>query len=104
MSFFLSILIGPSGDSPDREWDLARIKASTLVLACPGKAVLAHEILNGKGIVIGEAELPERKLDIGLLSMMRIEADCYEQNVLATGCRLLKEENVVVPRVEKRDP
>ncbi|MNS60425.1 hypothetical protein D3C72_934220 [compost metagenome] len=68
----------------------------------PGPAVAIHQVFTlGFGVVI-QPQLPQRQLEMRLLGVVRVEADCHQDVVVALGRALGEVQDVVVPAVEER--
>ena len=59
-------ILRPSTDPPDGEGKF-QIEPDALMFSCPHDLAPAHQVLGPQGVVIGQAEFPERNFDIRLL-------------------------------------
>src|SRR5271167_5064429 len=94
-------ILRPSTDPPDGEGKF-RIEPDALMFSCPHDLAPAHQVLGPQGVVIGQAEFPERNFDIRLLGGAGIETDRDEDDILPVDSRLLEEHDTLVPGVVKR--
>lgn len=68
----------------------------------PGPAVAVHQVFaQGVGVIV-QPQLPRRQFEAGLLGVVRVEADRYQDVVVALGRALGEIQDVVVPAVEER--
>src|SRR5271167_1845836 len=63
-------ILRPSTDPPDGKGKF-RIESDALMFSCPHDLAPAHQVLGPQGVVVGQAEFPERNFDIRLLGGVR---------------------------------
>ena len=100
---FRAVFIAPElpgrHEPPDGVGVVLRVEPDALDLPVPGEAVAADQILGLDRRLVGQAELPERHLEVGALAVVRVEVDREEDEVLPVRRHLAVVEDVVVPGV-----
>src|ERR1700761_2865342 len=98
--FGLRAMLRPLTDPPNGEGKF-RIEPNALMLSAPDDLALTHHIFGPQRLIVGEAKLPKRNLDIRFLWRHGIETDRNEDDILPIARRLFEEHDVVVPSVLK---
>src|SRR5690606_41298782 len=84
-------------ESPDPEWQMPGFDPHPLRLPVPGPAMAIHQVFAlGVGIV-GQAQLPQRQLEMRFLGVVRVETYGHQNEVRQIRRALAEVKNIVVP-------